>query len=637
MDYLSALATALSDLCCLLVVTFRPGSDPKWGMGLSAARIPLMPLIPMEGRTLVERLTVGEALSEQQFEQVLVRSEGNPLFIEELVRAVRQGGDELPGSLMDVIDARIDRLTPRDKTVLNVAATLGREFTLALVEDVAELRAGSRAWGDRLIELGFVQPGATAGRFAFVHALIQEVAYTSMLSPDRRRWHTRVAERLAAAAVSPEQACEEVARHHLLGNTRDQAIPFLELAIAKALRAHALEAADGFFKDALALLEAQRETPEMVARRIVLVLQQFPAFHFTHRHREYEALIERYRPIVEATGNPALRGAFYAQLGHRLWTAARFVEARVVLETAVQLCTEVGDHASAAHADFMLSWLHANCGDFVRGEQHGLAALDHLKSVPIPFMQTFSYVGLLLNHLYRGQWEQAARCGERAREAGVIAGDDGLASFGGAFWSYVAAERGDLAKAIALGERALAEAPTDYFRGWASAFMAIALCRSGQVELGAPILEQATELALASGHIGGYLDLAPLLVDARIRAGQYERARELAVALEEQARAVERPYIEAGGAMALGELDLLGGDFESAQFHFRTAAKQFDRIGARHRYAQALFGIGRTQVATGSIPAAQGTLQDALGIFRELGSLEIQEQVEAALNGLSEI
>lgn len=633
MDYLSAIATAMVSSGGLLVVTLRPGSEPKWGMG-SAIRIPLRPLIPMDGRTLVQRLTGDAALSEQQVEHVIARGEGNPLFIEELVRSVRHGSDAIPGDLLAVLGARIDRLDPQDKTLLNVAATLGREFALALVEDIAALDERSRTRIDRLIALGFVEPGASAGLFSFVHALTQEVAYTNMLSPDRRRLHTAIAERVAASAPSPAQVCEEVARHHLLGNTRNQAIPFLELAIGKALQAHALDAANGFFKDALALLEAEPETAALIARRVGLVLQQFPAFHFTHRHREYMAVMERYRPLAEATEAPALLGPFYAGLGHRLWTFGRFDEARQILEQASQLCKAAGDHPNAAHAELMLGWVYGYAGDFAGGERHGLAAIEHFKIVPIPFLQAMMYVGLMLNHIYRGQWQQAAECAGLARDVGVAAGDDGVASFGGAFCAYAACAHGDYAAAITHAERALAVAPTDYFRGWAYAYLASALCYLGQAERGAPILEQACALARASGHIGGYSEIAPLLIDARIRVGQFDRARELATELGEQARAFGRPYITGITELALGELDLRARDADAALARFQYAAKEFDRIGARHKYAQALFGLGRTHAVQGAIPAARGTLQDALVIFRELRSLGVPEEVEATLSGL---
>lgn len=177
-------------------------------------------------------------------------------------------------------------------------------------------------------------------------------------------------------------------------------------------------------------------------------------------------------------------------------------------------------------------------------------------------------------------------------------------------------------------------APTDYFRGWAYAYLASALCYLGQAERGAPILEQACALARASGHIGGYSEIAPLLIDARIRVGQFDQARELATELGEFARAFGRPYITGITELALGDLDLLAHDADTALTRFQSAAKEFDRIGARHQYAKALFGIGRTYVAQGSTAAARSALQDALGIFRELGSLGAPEEVEAVLSRL---
>lgn len=140
---------------------------------------------------------------------------------------------------------------------------------------------------------------------------------------------------------------------------------------------------------------------------------------------------------------------------------------------------------------------------------------------------------------------------------------------------------------------------------------------------------------LVSGHMGGYLGEVKLLIDIRIRTGQYAQARQLAVDSVKQARAVGADYVGANAEMALGELDLLAGDLDTALAHLRCAAAEFDRIDARHAYAKALFGIGRALAVQGAIPAACGFLQDALGIFRALGSLGVPDEVEAVLNELN--
>ena len=380
-DYLSALAASIEGTRCLLIATFRPGSDPPWDAQPRIECLRLEPLGSQDAKQLVDTLEEIAQLSEQQLTQVLARGEGNPFFLQELVRAVAHGSDDdVPGDVFDVLGARIDRLDPDDKDLLRIASVVGRVFTLDLVEEIAQLQAHSRPRFDRMVALGFVAPSGS-DRFAFIRALTQEVAYNGMLTQDRKRLHTDVAECLSAKARSAEDGCEEIARHHLQGTAPASAVPFLETSIGKAMRIHAMEEANAFFIEALRLLEAEEATPDNIVRRVTLILQEFPVFHFTHRHDEYAALIERYVPIVDALGEPALRGPFLAQRGHRLWISAHYEEALSNLQEAVTLCLEAGDHANASHAEFMSAWSYDLMGDFEKAEHHGKEALRHLARI----------------------------------------------------------------------------------------------------------------------------------------------------------------------------------------------------------------------------------------------------------------
>jgi predicted ATPase len=99
---------------------------------------------------------------------------------------------------------------------------------------------------EHLTGLGFIQPTVAPRRYGFVHALTQEVTYQGMLGDERKQLHTVVATRLTARAKSTEEDCEEIAHHHLAGQSPSQALPFLLAATAKAVRNHTLEAAHGF-------------------------------------------------------------------------------------------------------------------------------------------------------------------------------------------------------------------------------------------------------------------------------------------------------------------------------------------------------------------------------------------------------
>ena len=628
LEFLAAIATLAATTRCLMVVTYRPGSAPPWSAPSNGERLNLTPLPPAEARQLADSLGVDE-FTERTLTNLLTRAEGNPFFLEELVRAAAHHSDEVPGDVFDVLGARIDRLDPDDKDLLRIGAVIGREFALDVVEEVAAFTGNSRPNFERLVTRGFVEPIAGTPRFTFVHALTQEVAYNSMLAQDRKRLHSAVAVRLAAN----EQTSEEIARHYLHGLTPLAALPYLETSIARAIQNHTLEAAHEFFHDVLRLLEAEPATPENLARRIGLVLQQFPVFHFTHRNGEYAALIERYLPIVEQLNIPALRGPFLAQRGHRFWVAARFSESITILREAVAIATEVGDVASAAYAECMLTWSHGSLGEYDAAEVHGSAAMSWLEQCPIPVFQTFTQVGLLLARTYRGHWREALAAGELARAAGVAAQDDGLTSFGGAFWSFPAIESENYALALELGARAIKEAPTDYFRTWASAYMAVALTRSGQVEQGLSLLETFVPLARASSHIAGYQFIALFLAEARLAAGRCDEARSLAEELRREAQ--DMPFIVGGCERLLGEIALAEGDTATALAYFRAGNAILARSGTENVWCECQFGEGRALAVAGDAAAARECFSAALAGFERLGTLGAPERVRAALQSLA--
>ena len=632
LDFLTAIAEAIQYARCLLIVTFRPGSEPPWSAAARRAHIALRPLAAADGRTLLLELwdTAGLALPQQQ-ERILARAEGNPFFLEQLIRAVAEGDDHLPGDVIDVLGARIDRLAQEDKTHLRIAAVIGREFALDLLEEVAAGQSVQRPRLEQLIAQGFIEPAATPRVFQFVHALTRDVAYQSMLSDERRRWHAAVAERLGGKIGHLEQWCEEIAHHHLASAEPARALPFLETATAKAVRQHNLEAAHGFLLDALRLFEAEPLTPERLVRCVSFFLQAFPVFHFLHRHSEYAELIERYAPAVEALGMPALSGPFLAQRGHRLWTAARYAEAVACLERALALCETANDAASAAHASLMLIWSYWYLGAYERAEAYGVIALAYLEQAPVPLLRVFAHVALLLVATARGQWQLAEDHGAQAREIGIAAKDDGLTCYGGAFLAYALYERGDAAGAAATGQAALAVAPTDYFRGWASIYIAAASCRLGEIDPALAILEQNVRLAKDSAHLGGYTLAALQLLEARLDADDHERVQTEGEALRAFAQQVSCPFVAAGALQVLADLTLRVGRSDEALTLFEQTRHEFASIEAAHRVALAQIGTARARAAIGEPRAARLALIEALATLRRLGSETAAAQAEELL------
>jgi tetratricopeptide (TPR) repeat protein len=595
LEYLSAVTTSLQGSRGLLVATFRPGTNPPWPGAVRLGRIRLMPLRPDAMRSLLGELAAASVLSQKKLEQIAARAERNPFFLQELVRAELSTGEEVPGDVFDVLSARIDRLAVRDKHNLRTAAVIGREFSLDLLDEIANESREERVHVEHLTGLGFIEPTMAPRRYRFVHALTQEVTYQGMLGDERRQLHTVVATRLMARAKSTEEDCEEIAHHHLAGKSPAQALPLLLAATAKAIRSHTLEAAHGFLVEVMRLFEAEESTPERLTNCVEYLLQAFPIFHFLHKHQEYAELLERYAQQVEALNNPGLLGAFLGQRGHRLWVAARYTEAESLLMRAIPLCEKVQDPVSAAHACLMATWLYAFAGKCELGEQYGLRAFQYLEQAPVPIWQTYGNVGLLLCAAFRGRWAKARLYGERARDVGLAAQDDGMASFGGGFLAWSLYEMGDDDAAVKEAQAALSIAPTNYFKGWSGTFMAAAMARLGQEQSALENLEQAVGYAEQAGHISGFALVALLRGEARVYAGQFDQAQQEVKALRRLARTIPFPFVAAGALQVQAECALRTGHVQEAVKLFRRAELEFTAIDAVHRIAQARAGAERAE------------------------------------------
>ena len=213
----------------LLLATFRPEYGPHWA---GAELISLAPLDPRDARTLLTQLLGSDASVESAAAVVQARTEGNPFFVEELVQALAETGHlegergayriaaplselVLPATVQAVLAARIDRLGPREKRLVQVMSVIGKEVPRALLREVSGLDARELADALRtLSQAQFLVERPGEADLAFKHPLTQEVAYASQLSAPRARAHARVA--AAIERLYPDNLEERAAllAHH---------------------------------------------------------------------------------------------------------------------------------------------------------------------------------------------------------------------------------------------------------------------------------------------------------------------------------------------------------------------------------------------------------------------------------------
>jgi predicted ATPase len=203
------------------------------------------------------------------------RTQGNPLFIGETVRASIEDGSlelrngrmmliepsapRLPLTLRAVLGARLDGLDEAAREVLSVASVVGIGFRLDELEDLLgqPIAPGTL---DRLVDASLILPATASGKWRFSHPLVHETAYAGMLGSRRRRLHARLADRLEA--VSPPVSVERLAVHRAAAGDAARAIPLLDQAATAALAVGAPNEAAGFWRNAADLATQ----PEEIAR-----------------------------------------------------------------------------------------------------------------------------------------------------------------------------------------------------------------------------------------------------------------------------------------------------------------------------------------------------------------------------------
>jgi class 3 adenylate cyclase/tetratricopeptide (TPR) repeat protein len=371
----------------LMVHTARSEFRAPWPLLAHHAQLALNRLSGRQVREMVSYLASDRALSAELLETVVARTDGVPLFVEEVTRTVLDGDGEaagsraVPGTLHDSLIARLDRLGAA-REVAQVAAVLGREFSYRLLCAVSplaepELQTALRQLVDgELVYPRGLPPEAT---YVFKHALIRDAAYGSMLRSTRRQYHGRIAEILIERMPHVTESQPELVAHHLTEAGRIRpAIDRWREAGRRSLRRSANKEATLHLARALDLLVAQPHSPERDREELELQLELGSATLAAHGWESSEGLrcLARARELCLADGDE--RERFPVLWGFWLIHNVR-AEVSAWRETAAKLLAIAERHGDPAmllqahHA----SWGNPALGDFASQLEHVARGLAH--------------------------------------------------------------------------------------------------------------------------------------------------------------------------------------------------------------------------------------------------------------------
>jgi len=394
LEFLSLLVDQGPTTRILALLTFRPDFSPPWTGRAHLTQVTLPRLPRRQAAEMAGRVAHSKMLPEEVVEQVVAKTDGVPLFVEELTKMVLESGllqerEEryeltgplpplaIPATLQDSLMGRLDRLATV-KALAQLGATLGREFAYDLLQAVAPWDEGSLRRGlHQLVEAEFlyqrgVPPQAT---FFFKHALIQDAAYQSLLRSTRQQYHQRIAQVLVERfSELAETQPELVAHHYTEAGVAVQAILYWQRAGERATERSAYAEAVSHLTTASDLLTTLPETRERSRQELVVQMTLGPALSATKGHAapEVEQLYLRARALCERVGEPP-------QLFHVLWGLWYVYNYRGELQTARALGEQLLSLAQRLHdPDLLLEAHHALWASlFFVGEL--IAARSHLE------------------------------------------------------------------------------------------------------------------------------------------------------------------------------------------------------------------------------------------------------------------
>jgi class 3 adenylate cyclase/tetratricopeptide (TPR) repeat protein len=648
----------------LLLVNYRPEYQHGWGSKTYYTQLRLDPLPPVSVEELLQAL-LGDNPSLVPLKRlVIARTEGNPFFLEESVRDLVETGVlvgergayrlakpldslQVPATVHAVLAARIDRLPPEEKRLLQTAAVIGTEVPFALLQAIAELPEEELHRGlGHLQAAEFLYEASLFPEleYTFKHALTHEVAYGGLLQERRRALHAHIveaSERLDADRL-PEQV-ERLAQHALRGEVWDKAAAYCRQAGTKAFARSAFREVVACSEQALAALRHLPESRATQEQAIDLRLDLRNALWSLGELRQMLDYLREATTLAEALDDQPRLGRVAAFMCRYLLEMGDHDSAVESGQRALAVAETLGDVALLVMARHFLGVAYHALGDHRRAlellrrnvdslagdllrERFGLAAY--------PAVLSRAWLVRCLADL--GTFPEGIAHGEEAlRIADEV---DHPTSYIHAYLGvgFLSLRRGDLPTAIPVLERCLEvcqvyNTPIRFPETAAALGCAYAL--SGRIAEALPLLEQAEQRDAARGTVGGQSLRVSYVSEAYLLAGRMQEAIHFAERALDLARAHKERGYEAWALRLLAEIAAHQAlpEIELAEHHYRQALALAQELGMRPLVAHCHLGLGTLAAKTGQREQARAELSAAIELYHTMEMTFWLPQAEAML------
>jgi len=670
--FLNLLADSIGTAKILLLVNYRPEYSHQWGSKTYYTQLRLDPLGKESAEEMLAAM-LGDGAAMAPLKRLIIeRTEGNPFFMEETVQVLfdegalaRDGGAakltrslaelKIPPTVQAILAARIDRLPPDAKDLLQTLAVIGREFPLSLIRAVVSIPDDEirRLLDDlQLGEFIYEQPAIGDSEYIFKHALTQEVSYNSVLMERRRQVHGRIGaalERIYASSI--DDHLDELAHHYSRSGNSAKALDYLESAGLRAVRRLAYGEAMRNLTAALELLERTPSSPERDRREFALQTSLGPALMATKGWAapETERAYLRAERLAETGATPEQQFALLVGLFGLLYVGGNLSGAR---ERQKPIWDFVDRHPDPV---FLLEAIHhdwsvaLSAGELEASQRHverGLKLFESkLRSAAVPLYTAHhpavcGYAWDAQISWLRGRPDAARRSAERAVSLANELGDAMSAAFALSERALVHRIMLEPKLALEIAGAAINTAEDVGFlyvlrharvvKGWA-------LTELGRAEEGIGQIREETD-ALSANREELWLTLClATLADACLRAGRIEHGlKAIGDALDLVRRSGEC-FWEAEINRLRGELLLRQSDSNAAGARncFERAIQLARKQDAKSLELRATASLARLLAKQGNGAAARAMLADIYNWFTEGFDTADLKDAKALLDELS--
>jgi transcriptional regulator with AAA-type ATPase domain/tetratricopeptide (TPR) repeat protein len=650
-ELLAALADALVLRKILLVCTSRPGPPLPWAGRSHASQLALTPLSAEVSRSLVESALGGHAVTDELVEAILGRGEGNPFFLEELVRVLR-GGDAMtratiPETVEAVLSARILRLPDEDRQILQLAAVIGRDVPLALLEVVSQLPLErTRACVARLQSAEFLYPLRVGGdaAYTFSHALTWDVAHQLMLEDERRALHALVVAGIEDRYGSRlNDHVERLTEHAEQGELWERAIEYSRQAGHKAIAHSAYRDAVDYFTRALAALERAPATPLSLPLSIDLRLDLRTALIPLGNFGRVLELLSELQALTEQLGDARRQGLVTALMAGLYFTLGQSAEASRYGERAREMAAAAGDPNIEVLADTYLSGASFFLGEHARSIEYARRVVDLIppershESFGVAIRPAVFARGFLSWSLSEtGRFAEAEAVAREALEIAEAIGDPSTVALGLLAMGTFRVRRGEIEQSLSPFERANELCQRHdilFWRPVVASFLGYSLALLERFAEGEVLLRSALGQAAVMRMNVFYTQTTLWLGEARLLSGAIKEAEELAGKALEVTRERQEAGLEGWALRLVAEVSTYREPLDVAVTEglYREAMQRAEACGLRPLTARCCLGLGLLYRRAGKTQEANANLRAAAALFSEMQMRLWSERTEVEL------